>query len=67
MIYRRYRGSERQIERRDIHLTIFSVLVAFLTDALMNSVTSTVASTRQEYLVEFGRYLDARGLPERPK
>jgi hypothetical protein len=62
--YRRYQRvvPERQSERRGIHLTILSVLIALLTDA----VTSAVTSSRQAYLVEFGRYLDGRGLTERP-
>ena len=46
-----------------IHLTILSVLIAILSD----TVTNSVVSTRQAYLVEFGRYLDGRGLAERPE
>jgi len=53
---------ERQNERRGIHLTNLSILIALLTDAVMKSVTSS----RQAYLIEFGRYLDGRGLTERP-
>jgi len=42
---------------------MLSVLIAILTDTVMNSV----AATRQTYLVEFGRYLDGRRLAERPE
>ena len=41
------------------------MLLALLSDALMNSVSSRVVSTRQHYLAEFGRYLDRQGLAER--
>jgi len=47
--------AENPSERRS-SLTILTVLLAFFADAVMNSV----ASTRQNYLVEFGRYLDTR-------
>ena len=43
-------------------MTILGVLLAMLSDAVMSSVVST----RQAYLVEFGKYLEGRGLPERP-
>ena len=42
-------------------MTILSVLLAMLSDAVMNSVVST----RQAYLVEFGKYIEGRGLSER--
>jgi hypothetical protein len=38
------------------------VLLAMLSDALMSSVVST----RQAYLVEFGKYIEGHGLSERP-
>ena len=43
-------------------MMMLSVLIALLTDAVMSSVSSS----RQAYLAEFGRYLDERGPTERP-
>jgi len=37
-------------------MTIVSVLLALFADAVLNSV----ATTRQGYLTQFGRYLDTR-------
>ena len=62
--YRRLRAPKRSIEGGYAILTIFSVLLALLSDALMNSVSSSVVSTRQQYLAEFGRYLDRQGPAE---
>jgi len=49
-------------DEEGVILTMVQLLMAFLTDGVMEAV----AATRRTYLVEIGRYFDQRGLAARP-
>ena len=55
--------STYDLDEEGTDLTIVAALMAFLADHVMGAV----ATTRQNYLAEFNRYLDEQQLTERSK